>query len=100
MNGSGHGTIRPTGQKDMFDHRQTPVRMVNVDTIESYVKSRLESVFKGAVLEPFRTRTKKGAPLASLFFAVSNPSKPAVKVATSIANDILRRQARRKRERR
>jgi three-Cys-motif partner protein len=89
----------PHGQKDMFDHRQAPVRMVNVDTIEKYVKSRLESVFKGAVLKPFRTHTKKGAPLASLFFAVSNPSKQAVKVASSIANDILGRQARRKRER-
>jgi three-Cys-motif partner protein len=85
----------PHGGKDMFDHQQTRVRMVNVDTIESYVKNRLESVFKGAVLEPFRTHTKKGAPLASLFFAVSNPSKPAVRVATSIAKDILRRQARR-----
>jgi three-Cys-motif partner protein len=90
----------PHGQKDMFGHQQAPVRMVNVDKIESYVKGRLEWVFKGAVLEPFRTHTKKGAPLASLFFAVSNPGKQAVKVATSIANDILRRQSQRKRERR
>jgi three-Cys-motif partner protein len=88
----------PHGQKDTFDHQQAPVRMVNVDKIESYVKGRLEWVFKGAVLEPFRTHTQKGAPLASLFFAVSNPSKQAVKVATSIANDILRRQSQRKRE--
>jgi len=83
----------PVGQKDMFDRHQTAIRMVNVDTIESYVKSRLESVFKGAVLEPFRTHTKKGAPLASLFFAVSNPR--AVKVATNIASYILRQPARR-----
>src|SRR5262245_47211550 len=43
----------PHGQKDMFDHPQTAVRMVNVDAIERYVKSRLESAFEGAVLEPF-----------------------------------------------
>jgi three-Cys-motif partner protein len=89
----------PHGQKDMFGHQQTPVRTVNVDTIESYVKSRLETVFKGAVLEPFRTHTKKGAPLASLFFAVSNPSQRAVQVATDIARHILRQPARRSRRR-
>jgi three-Cys-motif partner protein len=32
----------PHGQKDMFDHPETPVRMVDVDTIDGYVKSRLE----------------------------------------------------------
>src|SRR6266540_7453258 len=58
MGDAWYGT--PHGQKDMFGHQQTPVRTVNVDTIESYVKSRLETVFKGAVLEPFRTHTKKG----------------------------------------
>jgi hypothetical protein len=74
----------------MFDYQQQAVRTVNVDAIEQYVKGRLESVFKGAVLDPFRTHTKQGSPLASLFFAVSNPSKSAVKLATNIAGHILR----------
>lgn len=81
----------PPGQTSLFDdHRpRTPVRMVNVNAIERYVKMRLETVFKGKVLDPFRTHTTQGAPLASLFFAVSNPR--AVKVATNIAGHILRK---------
>jgi three-Cys-motif partner protein len=89
----------PHGQRDMFDHQQPAVRMVDVDAIERFVKIRLESIFKGRVLDPFRTHTKQGAPLASLFFAVSNPSKSAVKLATNIAGHILRDPARRARRR-
>ncbi len=75
--------------KDMFETEAQAVRRTDVDAIEAYVKERLESVFKGGVLDPVRLHQRNGAPLASLFFAVSNPSAAAVKLATEIASHIL-----------
>jgi hypothetical protein len=83
----------PHGKKDLFDDPLTAVRTADVNAIERYVKSRLASVFKGAVLDPLRIYNKQGAPIASLFFAVSNPSQRAVQVATDIARHILRQPA-------
>jgi three-Cys-motif partner protein len=75
--------------KDIFETEAQAVRRTDVDAIEAYVKERLESVFKGGVLDPVRLHHRNGAPLASLFFAVSNPSPAAVKLATDIASHIL-----------
>jgi three-Cys-motif partner protein len=85
----------PHGDRDLFDDAQTPIRMVDLDTIERYVKKRLQSEFKGAVLDPYRIHNAQGLPLASLFFAVSNPNAKAVGLATKIARHILRRPAKR-----
>lgn len=74
---------------DIFETSEQAVRRADVDAIEAYVKERLETVFKGAVLDPVRLHHKNGAPLASLFFAVSNTSPAAVKLATDIASHIL-----------
>jgi three-Cys-motif partner protein len=68
------------------------IRTADVDAIERYVKHRLESVFKGAVLDPLRFDNERPLPLASLFFAVSNPIQKAVAVASRIAKHILRRK--------
>jgi len=76
-------------RKDMFEEETEAVRRVDVDAIETYVKERLESVFKGVVLDPIRLHHRHGPPLASLFFAVSNPSPKAVGLAKNIANHIL-----------
>ena len=84
----------PHGPTDLFDDPQTAVRTADVDTIERYVRRRLSSVFEGAVLDPLRVYNKQGSPTASLFFAVSNPSKSAVRLATSIAGHILRQPVR------
>jgi hypothetical protein len=84
----------PHGPTDLFDDPQTAVRTADVDTIERYVRRRLSSVFEGAVLDPLRVYNKQGSPTASLFFAVSNPSKSAVRLATSIAGHILRQPMR------
>jgi three-Cys-motif partner protein len=82
----------PHGPTDLFDDPQTAIRMADVNAIERYVKSRLDSIFKGAVLDPLRIYHKH-APIASLFFAVANPSPRAVQVATDIARYILRQPA-------
>lgn len=75
--------------KDLLETQAEAVRRTDVDAIEAYVKERLESVFKGGVLDPVRLRHRNGPPLASLFFAISNPSPAAVKLATDIASHIL-----------
>jgi three-Cys-motif partner protein len=85
----------PHGMTDLLDDPQTAIRTADVNAIERYVKSRLASIFKGAVLDPLRIYHQQGAPIASLFFAVSNPSQKAVQVATDIARYILRQPARR-----
>ena len=84
----------PHGPTDLLDDPQTAVRTADINAIERYVKGRLASVFKGAVLDPLRIYNKQHAPIASLFFAVSNPSKRAVQVATEIASYILRQPGR------
>lgn len=75
--------------KDIFESAGEAVRRADVDAIEAYVKERLGTAFRGAVLDPIRLHRRNGAPLASLFFAVSNTSEPAVKLATQIASYIL-----------
>ncbi|MES0096735.1 three-Cys-motif partner protein TcmP [Mesorhizobium sp. M0019] len=76
-------------REDIFETQGQAVRRADVNAIEAYVKERLETVFKGAVLNPVRLHHKNGAPLASLFFAVSNTSSAAVKLATDMASHIL-----------
>jgi three-Cys-motif partner protein len=80
----------PHGPTDLFGDAADTIRTADVDAIERYVKRRLESIFKGAVLDPLRIYHERRFPLASLFFAVSNPSMRAVKVASGIARHILR----------
>lgn len=77
---------------DMFDTDSQATVRADVDAIEAYVKERLETVFKGLVLKPLRLRHNgSNAPMASLFFAVSNPSSAAVGLASDIASHILKR---------
>ncbi|WP_244575403.1 three-Cys-motif partner protein TcmP [Rhizobium sp. 11515TR] len=66
-------------------------RAFDVDRIEEWVRDRLLSVFKGGVLKPMRLYHPNGAPMASLFFAIANPNKAAVRLATEIAGHILKR---------
>ena len=74
---------------DLFDDPASAIRTADVNAIEKYVKQRLQTIFKGDVLDPLRIRNERGAPIASLFFAVANPNARAVKVATDIARYIL-----------
>lgn len=79
-------------QTDIFgDIIEDERRIVDVDRIEVWVRKRLKEVFKGDVLKPMRLYHPNGAPMASLFFAVSNPSRAAVRLATDIASYILKR---------
>lgn len=75
---------------NIFETEVEAVRRADVDAIEAYVSNRLASVFKGAVMPPVRLRHNNGAPMASLFFAVSNPSPKAVALAKRISSYILK----------
>ena len=65
--------------------QDTISRIVTVDEMETFLKRRLEGLFE-AVLNPKRL-PESGAPMFSLFFAVSN--RRAVKVASRIAGHLL-----------
>jgi three-Cys-motif partner protein len=77
-------------QQDLFGSPTSEERAANVDEIESWIRRRLQDVFKGAVLEPLGLYHPNGAPMAALFFCVANPNRQAVKVASEIAGHILR----------
>lgn len=78
-------------QDDLFGNMTTgETRIADVDRIEEWVHNRLKTIFKGTVLKPLRLRHANNAPMASLFFAVSNPAPAAVKVASDIASYILK----------
>jgi three-Cys-motif partner protein len=85
-----HWYRRVPAERSLFEDSVEATRRASVDAMEAYVHSRLASVFEGTVLPPMRLRFDGGAPLASLFFAVANPNRTAVKLATDIASHILR----------
>ncbi|WP_245622294.1 three-Cys-motif partner protein TcmP [Devosia epidermidihirudinis] len=76
--------------ENMFETETEAVRRADVDAIEAYVSERLSSVFKGGVMPPVRLRHNNNAPMASLFFAVSNPSPKATALAKRIASYIVK----------
>lgn len=63
-------------------------RSADVDVMEEFVRSRLETVFP-LVLRPKRLLGPTNAPLYSLFFAMANDSKAAQRVARPIAQHLL-----------
>ena len=68
-----------------------PVRTATLDSIEAFYRERLSELFQGGVSKkPLRLGAPNRDPLFSLFFACSNSSKAAKKVAHDIANHILR----------
>lgn len=63
-------------------------RSADVDVMEGFVKSRLETAFP-LVLRPRRLLGPTNAPLYSLFFAMANDSRAAQRVARPIAQHLL-----------
>lgn len=81
---------RPLSMFDLMEDEEVRIRTADVDAIEGYVQRRLQSIFRGVVLPPSRITNARGAPLASLFFAMANPSPKAVAVGKRIAAHILK----------
>jgi three-Cys-motif partner protein len=79
---------QPSANGDLFGHADGQ-RTADVGEIEAYVWKRLETLFP-KVLPPLRLRKDRGAPMFSLFFAISNPEPKAIGLATRIASHILK----------
>ena len=81
-----------SGETDLFGNIEPlkQIRTLDVTGIEQYVRERLKTVFKGAVLKPMRIKNEQGAPIASLFFCVANETPKAIGAATRIAGHILK----------
>jgi three-Cys-motif partner protein len=80
----------PTLQGSLFDPPKTEVvRTLSVDGMEQLVHRRLKTIFP-YVASPRTLYGPTNAPLYSLFFAVSNPSKQAMTVAKNIAEHLLK----------
>lgn len=77
-----------TPQGDFFDNSSSMERDKDVNDLERYVQERLGTLFP-MVLEPRRLLGQKNIPLFSLFFAVSNPSRGAQKIAKDIAEHLI-----------
>lgn len=77
-----------TSQTDLFADNDRLERNANIPAIEAYVKQRLQAEFTGWVSEPIPLRNTKGPQLFSLFFAMSNPSKPAKNIAQKIVRHL------------
>jgi three-Cys-motif partner protein len=69
---------------------QSAPRMSTRSNVTSSIGSNPSS--RAAALDPLRFDNERPLPLASLFFAVSNPNQKAVAVASRIAKHILRRK--------
>lgn len=83
-----YGTAPPSPQASLFEMDNDEVRRrADVDALESFAGDRLRTIFAGGVLPPRRIFNSRGNPVASLFFAISNPR--AKGVATNIADYIL-----------
>lgn len=63
-------------------------RVADVRMIENYVKTRLKDILPH-VSNPRTLTMKNGAPLFSLFFAVSSPNPKAIALAKKVADHIL-----------
>jgi len=78
----------PDAQGSLLDSLPDVRRTAGLDRMEAFVGDRLREVFP-TVLPPLRLHNDRNAPMFSLFFAMSNPSSAARKVAVPIANHIL-----------
>lgn len=78
-----------SGTIDLFGpESEESTRTADLNRIEEYVRARLGTVFP-EVLPPLRLNNDRGSPMFSLYFAMSNPSPAARKVALPIARYIL-----------
>lgn len=79
---------KPPATGDLFDDEPQLSRDRGADAIIQFVQERMETTFP-LVKPPVILRTRNGAPLYALFFAVSNPSRQARQLADKVVTTIL-----------
>ena len=82
----------PIIQTDLFGDAATANirRHADVDAIEAFVGNRLRAAGFAKVADPLRLPLRRGAPLYSLFFCVSNPNPKAIALSMRAANHLLK----------
>lgn len=79
-----------TVNSDLFGNQiEQTERNADVLALEEYVSKRLMTLFP-KVLKPLALPIEKKPQMFSLYFLISNPSPPAIGLATKIANHILK----------
>jgi three-Cys-motif partner protein len=76
-------------EEDLFGRNDKTQRVVDIEAMEAYVKTRLEVLFP-SVLPPLRLKNSAGVNSAALFFAISNPDPRAIGLASRIASHLLK----------
>lgn len=84
-------------QQESFldDGKRSARRTAGPSEITAFVHARLCEIFKGWVSAPILLPERGGPPMFALFFAVSNPTEPAVKLSKKAADhlfDMLKNQ--------
>lgn len=79
---------RPKRQLSLFSNDQTFKRNSGAEVFDDMIRSRLEEIFP-YVSSPVKL-PKKGAPLFSFYYAVSNPSYKAINLAKKAIESITR----------
>jgi len=79
-------------QTDLFGDKES-LRHANPEALAEYMQARLQQVFakvtKPIILYHEDAQGRRGAPLYALFFAVSNPSRKAVELASRVSKEIM-----------
>lgn len=82
--------IQEEGAQDLFGYREQSFKKVaNAAWFERVAKQRLETIFKGGVLDATLPLGRNGLHEFSLMFAWANPSNPA-KLAAKLAGAVLK----------
>lgn len=71
------------------DGKSSARRTTGPAEITSFVHARLREIFKGWVSAPILLPERGGPPMFALFFAVSNPAEPAVKLSKKAADHLF-----------
>jgi three-Cys-motif partner protein len=79
----------PRKQHLLFDEPAELQRSADLSTLEAYVRARLKTIFP-AVLPPLALPIHTRPQRFSLFFAIANPNRSAIGLATRIADYILK----------
>lgn len=87
-----HEFIKLKEEPDLFGLQTTTKREIDSDAVTRYMIKRLNTVFKGGVLNSWLPLGKGKAQWYSLLFACSNPQHNANALAKRVAKDIMQRK--------
>lgn len=85
-----HAFLKPSRQPDLFGGPLSQEKVVTPESAALFMNERLETVFKGGVMEEMIPLGKHAYPSYYLLFAVGNPAKAATNLAKKLSKAALR----------